>query len=217
MKVRKKYIIGIDEVGRGPLAGPVTVGACICEFRNLPKLRKIFAQAKESKQLTAASRESWKKTIDQARDEKLLSYSIVSVPPSVIDSRGLAFAIRKALASSLKNLSVAPEHCHVKLDGGLKAPAEFADQVTIIKGDEKELMIALASIAAKVTRDAYMRRISKKHPSYGLDIHMGYGTAFHREAIRRLGPSPIHRQSFLRNILKTSKSSLSIPSKYVAK
>ena len=94
-----------------------------------------------------------------------------------------------------------PQTCLVLLDGGLKAPREFIYQKTIIKGDEKELSISLASIAAKVTRDAYMTKLAKKYPAYGFEIHKGYGTKKHREAIKKHGPSEVHRMSFLGRIL----------------
>ena len=108
------------------------------------------------------------------------------------------------MADSLKKLqkttNFKPSECLALLDGGLHAPKEFTFQKTIIKGDEKEFAISLASIAAKVTRDWCMKKVSKKYPQYGFDIHKGYGTAKHILVIKKQGISGIHRKSFLRNI-----------------
>ena len=98
-------------------------------------------------------------------------------------------------------LHVEPDMARVLLDGGLKAPVEFKNQKTIIKGDEREMVIALASICAKVLRDRKMNLLGKKHPKYGFEVHKGYGTKKHYQAIRKYGLLPVHRRSFLRKIL----------------
>ena len=116
---------------------------------------------------------------------------------AVIDTKGLSFAIKKALSGCLQKVGVT-EKDKVLLDGGLKAPKEFTNQQTIIKGDEKHPIIAWASILAKVHRDNYMTKMSKKYPEYGFEKHMGYGTRLHRDAIQKHGLSSIHRKSFLR-------------------
>ncbi len=204
-----KFLIGIDEVGRGPLAGPVTIGVCICLNSQLQHVRKLLGKAKESKQLSAQERDAWKLLIDGAQAEGLLSYSVKSVSSSVIDKKGISFAIKKAMKNALDELvtrrKIKPAECSIKLDGGLYAPDIFRIQKTIIKGDEKELLIALASIVAKVTRDRYMMKISKKFPQYSFDIHKGYGTLTHRKQILSLGPCDIHRKSFLTKILSKTK------------
>lgn len=106
--------------------------------------------------------------------------------------------IRNSIDQALKKLEVAPENCFVKLDGALRAPSNF-EQETIIKGDSKELVIGLASILAKVTRDTYMCRVAKKHPEYNFEIHKGYGTKSHRAQIAKIGLSPEHRSSYCQN------------------
>lgn len=219
-----KYVIGIDEAGRGPLAGPVAVGTCLVPAKMTRK--SLLAQAarsgkvgleklNDSKKLSVKRREAWlaqmremwgMKEPEAANTKNLpLYFSVTLISNKIIDGRGLSFAIRKAMSGSLKKLQKAtrfrPSECLVLLDGGLHAPAEFILQKTIIKGDEKEFAISLASIAAKVTRDAHMKKLAKKYPAYNFDIHKGYGTARHIAAIKKEGITPIHRRSFLKNIL----------------
>ncbi len=189
-------IVGIDEVGRGPIAGPVAVGACALL---VPRKYGQFKNFKDSKQLSELSREAWFAKINAAEKAGILSYSVVFVSEKVIDTKGLSYAIRTALARALANLKLDPHSVKVLLDGGLKAPSEYADQTTLIKGDEKELAIALASIAAKVTRDRRMVRLSVKYPGYDLEKHKGYGTKNHYKALKNKGILPIHRRSFLKN------------------
>ena len=199
---KAKFIIGIDEVGRGPLAGPVAV----CALAATPHMLRHFRGIKDSKQLSEVQREEWlaiMKAIKMHKGDEL-RYAVSMVSAKEIDKKGIAPAIRKSLAASLKKLEIDPADCEVRLDGGLKAPAEYEKQKTIIKGDEKESVIAMASIAAKVTRDRLMVRLDNKFPGYGLAGHKGYGTAAHVSAIHRLGFSDIHRRSFCKNI-KTSK------------
>ncbi len=193
-----KYLIGIDEVGRGPIAGPVAVGAFI--FLD-PKAKRIFRGVKESKQLDEKNREKWFAIINYAKREGLVDFCVTFQSEKVIDNKGLSFAIKKALSTSLFALKKAPESAKVLLDGGLKAPAEFADQKTIIKGDEKEMVIALASITAKVKRDRKMISLGKKYPAYGFEIHKGYGTRKHYDAIRKYGLIKEHRRSFLKKFM----------------
>src|SRR3989344_8372708 len=137
-----KYIIGIDEVGRGPIAGPVAVGAFVFFDK---KVEKIFKKVKESKQLNEAQREKWFKIIEKAKKEKLIDFTVTFQSEKVIDKKGISFAIKKALEISLKKLKINPAQAQVLLDGGLKAPKEYKNQKTIIKGDEKRKVIALAS------------------------------------------------------------------------
>jgi ribonuclease HII len=218
-----KYIIGIDEAGRGPLAGPVAVGACLVSAKMTRKnfLAKVAQSGKpgleklnDSKKLSAKRREAWFVEIREMQKVKnkktrgqknTLDFSVVLISNKIIDRRGISFAIKKAMADSLKKLQKSTHfkssECLVLLDGGLHAPAEFVFQKTIIKGDEKEFAISLASIVAKVIRDAHMRKLAKKYSGYGFDVHKGYGTTKHIVAIKRRGIMPIHRRSFLKNIL----------------
>ncbi len=205
MKQKYKYLIGIDEVGRGPIAGPVAVGA----FAFLtPDAGKFFRGVRESKQLTEEKREEWFEKILalQKSDEKLVTFSVCFQSQKTIDTKGLSFAIKKCLETALGNLGVDPEDCLVLLDGGLKAPIEYKNQKTIIKGDAKEKVIALASICAKVLRDRRMKVWGKKYPKYCFEVHKGYGTKAHYEAIKEHGLTALHRRSFCKGVNKKASS-----------
>jgi len=195
LKKDVKYCIGIDEVGRGPLAGPVAVCAlCLpIKFKD-----KRFAKFKDSKKLSADQREKWLLLIEEERKKGNIKYAVSFESNTIIDKKGIVFAIKNALKKSINKISSKPNDCLVLLDGGLKAPSEFLKQETIIKGDEKELAIALASIVAKVARDKIMVNLAKTYPQYGFEKHKGYGTAFHGKMICKNGLSKIHRQSFCR-------------------
>ncbi|MEI8249503.1 MAG: ribonuclease HII [Candidatus Taylorbacteria bacterium] len=193
-----KYTIGIDEVGRGPIAGPVAVGAFV--FLK-PEAKKLFRGVKESKQLSEKQREIWFKIIQEATRVGLVDFHVTFQSEKIIDTKGLSYAIKKALSTSLDMLvskaKAYPRQCLVLLDGSLKAPAEYINQETIIKGDEKEMVIALASICAKVLRDRKMNIQAKKYPKYGFDVHKGYGTKKHYQAIKKYGILSIHRVTWL--------------------
>ncbi len=189
-----KYLIGIDEVGRGPIAGPVAVGAFV--FLT-PTSHKLFKGVKESKQLSEEKREEWFKKINDIKKTGDIDFAVTFQSEKIIDTKGLSFAIKNALRLSIKKLKLNPKHCLVLLDGGLKAPEEYLHQKTIIKGDSKEKVIALASICAKVMRDRKMRKWAKKYPQYGFEVNKGYGTKKHYEGIKRYGLTSLHRKSFL--------------------
>jgi len=200
MKRREfKYLIGIDEVGRGPIAGPVAVGAFL--FPNIES-RKLFSGVKESKQLNEKKREVWYADILDAKKKGLVDFAVTFQSEKVIDTKGLSFAIKNALKLSINKIvkknKIKASEVLVLLDGGLKAPVEFIHQQTIIKGDAKEKVIALASICAKVERDRVMRMWAKKFPQYGFDVHKGYGTRRHYSAISKHGLTSLHRKSFLK-------------------
>src|SRR3989344_6005997 len=191
-KMARRYIIGIDEVGRGPLAGPVTVAAV------LKPARFVWKNFKDSKKLSP-----------QKRDEFFLKFKnmphVVSFVSNVlIDRIGISAAIRLAVGRCLKKLSknygLRTINYKLLLDGSLHAPKTYQNQQTIIKGDEKVPIIAVASILAKVKRDRLMSRLHNKFPQYGFAIHKGYGTKLHQEAIKTHGLCPIHRKSFCRKI-----------------
>jgi ribonuclease HII len=223
-----KYIIGIDEVGRGPIAGPVAVGIfLVCEPDNHSHngagchgnsndrarvrkfLAKHFPKVKESKQLSEKSREAWFTAIESAHEAGKIDFAVSFQSEKSIDRYGISFCIKRCIADALADIvaGFAPDfhsdNFLILLDGGLKAPAHFRNQKTIIKGDAKEPVIALASITAKVLRDRRMRALAKKYPDYGFDVHKGYGTAAHYLAIENHGLSPIHRKSFLKNLQKS--------------
>lgn len=197
-----KHIIGIDEVGRGPLAGPVAVGAVCIYAEHYKRVAKLFPVIKDSKKLTAKLRNEWSKKIFEAETLEYLSCAVSFVSPSVIDKNGLSYAIRTALEKALDTIPHDVSDVKVLLDGGLRAPAHYLNQETIIKGDEKELAIALASIVAKVARDKKMVALAKKFPEYGFEKHKGYGTHAHYEAIKKHNITSHHRKSFLKKFFK---------------
>ena len=197
-----KYIIGIDEVGRGPIAGPVTLGAFVFLDK---KAKKHFRGVKESKQLSFAQRESWYSKIIEQKKKGNIDFVVCFSSNKEIDNKGMSWSINKCLVNCLLGLKfLKSNNCKIILDGGLHAPKQY-QQKTIIKGDEKFIDIALASIVAKVSRDHLMIKFANKYPLYGFDKHMGYGTKAHRDIIEKHGPSPIHRRSFMKNIIKKSK------------
>lgn len=195
-----KYLVGVDEVGRGPLAGPVAVGVVVLPKEKLKEFKKIFKGARDSKKLTAKKREEIFKKIKESQKNNLVRYIVCYENNKVIDKKGISFAIKSCIKKAFKQLNLKPKETKVFLDGGLKAPQEFIFQKTIIKGDDNVLAISLASILAKVSRDALMSKISEKYPKYSFHLHKGYGTKIHREAIKSHGLSHIHRASFCRNI-----------------
>lgn len=201
-KNKFQYLIGIDEVGRGPLAGPVAVGAFLISVSKIKSLQDkgFFKGIKDSKKLNEKKREEWLGKMQEFKEKGDLDYHISFVSNKVIDKKGISHCLRLAIRESLKKLKANPLKSKVLLDGGLKAPNEFIYQKTIIKGDEKEPIISLASIAAKVARDRKMIAYSKKFPQYGFEIHKGYGTLHHRKKIKKYGFCEIHRKSFCKNI-----------------
>lgn len=191
----EKYIIGIDEVGRGPLAGPITLAALILprSFR----LSGIKFKIKDSKKLPEDKRKIVYARLRELKKENRINFSVSHIKHASIDKYGLTKCAKKGIARCLKKLSLEAGEVKILLDGGLKAPEEYKNQETIIKGDEKIKIIALASIIAKVCRDNQMCRLAKKFPEYGFEIHKGYGTKVHREALKKHGPCKIHRHTFL--------------------
>ncbi len=194
-----EWVIGIDEAGRGPIAGPVTVGAAICRSADYAVLLETipsFIVGRDSKKLTAKARDN---IFAEMIASNLVQSYVFSVPNTDIDDRGIIWSIKAALRQCLEAHTADPSSTLVLLDGGLKAPEEFPLQQTIIKGDEKVPLIGLASIAAKVTRDQEMAVMATTYPDYGFEKHKGYGTKGHYEALKKCGPSSIHRMSFLKN------------------
>lgn len=180
-------IAGVDEAGRGPLAGPVCAGACI-----LPRDAEIL-YLNDSKKLSEKRRESLFAEIK----EKALSWGVGLVGPERIDEINILNATYEAMREALSQLN--PPADFVLVDAVHISDIE-TPQVGIVKGDAKSVSIAAASVLAKVTRDHLMIEYDAKYPEYGFAKHKGYGTAAHYEALLRYGPSPIHRKSFLRNL-----------------
>lgn len=183
-----EFICGIDEVGRGPLAGPVVAGAVI-----LPKDCDIL-YLNDSKQLTAKKREELSKEIL----EKAVAASTAMVSPGEIDKLNILLATYKAMRIAIDNLKVKPT---LLLNDAVNIPEVNIKQIGIIKGDAKSKSIAAASIIAKVTRDAMMVEYDKLYPEYDFAANKGYGSAKHIEAIKKYGPCPIHRETFIKNFI----------------
>lgn len=183
-----EFICGVDEVGRGPLAGPVIAGAVI-----LPKDCDIL-YLNDSKQLSEKKREELYEQIM----EKAVAVGIGTATHERIDEINILNATYEAMRQAINNLSVAPT---VLLNDAVHIPQVDIKQVSIIKGDARSISIAAASIIAKVTRDRLMVEYDKVFPGYGFAKNKGYGSKEHMDAIRTLGPCMIHRRSFIKNIV----------------
>ncbi|MDD6616329.1 MAG: ribonuclease HII [Lachnospiraceae bacterium] len=181
-------VCGIDEAGRGPLAGPVVAGAVI-----LPPDCEIL-YLNDSKQVSEKRREQ---LYDEIM-EKAVAVGIGMVGSERIDEINILQATYEAMRQAIQNLGMIPQ---ILLNDAVTIPGVEIPQVPIIKGDAKSVSIAAASIIAKVTRDRLMMEYDREMPEYGFSGHKGYGSAAHVEAIKKYGPSPIHRISFLKNIL----------------
>lgn len=197
MKKQHSITIGIDEVGRGPVAGPVAVAALCYEKKHIKAFEELTEGIKDSKKLSEKKRKEWFTKLREGKEKEIINYAVSFVPASAIDKGGISGGIRAALERSLKQLGCDPTLSYVLLDGGLVAPEEYAHQASIIKGDDKEAVIAAAAIIAKVCRDERMKEYAKQFPEYGFEQHKGYGTKAHMEAIRKHGMCEIHRKSFL--------------------
>ncbi len=181
-------ICGIDEAGRGPLAGPVVAAAVILDV-NCPIL-----DVNDSKQLSEKKREALYDVIM----EKAVSVGVGMASPEVIDEINILQADYAAMREAVSKLNPQPD---LLLNDAVTIPEVRVRQVPIIKGDAKSLSIAAASIIAKVTRDRMMREYDRLFPEYGFAKNKGYGTAEHIEALKAFGPSPIHRRSFIQHFI----------------
>ncbi len=182
------YICGIDEVGRGPLAGPVVACAVI-----LPKDCSIL-YINDSKKLTEKKREE---LYDEIM-EKAIAVGVGSIPPNKIDEINILNATYEAMKQAINNLKVKPD---LLLNDAVTIPGVDIKQVPIIKGDAKSISIAAASIIAKVTRDRIMGAYDGLFPMYDFASNKGYGSSKHIEALKEYGPSPLHRMSFIKNFI----------------
>lgn len=196
-RVMRGVTVGIDEVGRGPLAGPLAVGVLVIPRRNLRHLKGV----KDSKKLSPAAREAWYGKIRALEKEGMLVSAVAFVGERQIDKRGLSHALMQGVARCLRRLDI-PLEADIRLDGSLYAPPAYLRQMTIVQGDEKEPAIAAASIVAKVRRDRRMRNLARRYPGYGFEVHKGYGTSAHYRALKKLGLSDIHRRSFLKGLAR---------------
>lgn len=192
-KSGKQFVAGVDEAGRGPLAGPVIAAAVI--FRPYFYIEEV----RDSKKLSAKKREQ----LFEAIIQNAVAYAVGRVDADEIDRINIREATFKAMRKAIAALRPQPDYI---LFDGYELPEKFFRQEAIVKGDDLSFTIAAASIIAKVTRDRLMVDYHAKYPLYGFDRHKGYGTKWHREMVRKYGPSPIHRHTFLSRILPTSRS-----------
>ncbi len=183
------YISGIDEAGRGPLAGPVVVGVAIM------KPDSFIEGVNDSKKISETIRE---KLYEQITEEAI-DWSVGIVDQTEIDKINILNATKKALHLAIENLKIKPEK--ILVDALEHIDTGGIPYISIIKGDAKVYSISAASIIAKVTRDRIMREYDEIYPQYGFAGHKGYGTAAHIQAIKEFGPCPIHRQSFIKNFI----------------
>jgi ribonuclease HII len=201
MRKRAARVIGIDEVGRGALAGPVVVAAALL-LRGITVSsmeRETHIELRDSKKLTPKQRERWAAYFE---DNSAIAFSIARVYPRRIEKMNISRAANLAALRAYRKLMVGHgsggASVKVFLDGGLflgngERPKNAK---TIVKADEKIPAVAIASIVAKVHRDRYLRRLARKYPAYGFDLHKGYGTKAHYRAIRKCGLSEVHRRTF---------------------
>ncbi|MCI8364777.1 MAG: ribonuclease HII [Eubacterium sp.] len=182
-------ICGIDEAGRGPLAGPVVAGAVV-----LPRDCRIL-YLNDSKKLSAKRREE---LFDEIK-EKAVSYGIGMSSPERIDQINILQATYEAMTHAVQDLQVVPD---LLLNDAVTIPQLPIKQLGIIKGDGKSVSIAAASIVAKVTRDQLMTEFAELYPEYGFEGHKGYGSSAHIEALKKYGPCPIHRRTFIKNFMR---------------
>jgi ribonuclease HII len=185
-----EYICGIDEAGRGPLAGPVVVAAAI-----MPK-DSMIEGVNDSKKVSEKKRELLYEKIT----EEAIAWGVGIIDQKEIDRINILNATKKGLTESIKNLKVKPNRIIVDALNGIDTLG--IPYTSIIKGDAKCYSIAAASIIAKVTRDRIMREWNEIYPQYGFEKHKGYGTAAHISAIKEYGLCPLHRLSFVKNIVK---------------
>lgn len=181
-------VAGVDEVGRGPLAGPVVCAAVIL------KKDTFFKGLKDSKQVKKTDRE---RLFDEIND-KAIAVGIGICDEKIIDDINILEATKLGMVKAIDDLDIKPEFL---LIDALEIDALDYPQKGIIKGDDRTVSIAAASIIAKVTRDRLMYKYHKKYPEYGFDTNVGYGTKVHRDALKKYGKTPIHRTSFIKNLI----------------
>ncbi len=210
VKITEKGVIGIDEVGRGPLAGPVTVCAVYIMKPNFVKKHFFHSIVRDSKTIKKSLRNNIYLTIRKNRIiDTTIKYSIKSTSASYIDRYGIQKATQRCIDLCMHDLlkQGAPVmSCIVRTDAGIKVQGMSVRQKSFVKGDERFTEIALASILAKETRDRYMKKLARTYPTYGWEKNVGYGTSKHRNAIRKNGITKYHRTSYLKAFKLFDKS-----------
>ncbi len=184
-----QFVCGVDEAGRGPLAGPVCAAAVI-----LPR-GLVIDGVNDSKKLTEKKREALFDVIC----ESALAYSIVFADVDEIEDVNILRATMNAMKRAVERLNIKADFAYI--DGNTMPPIDIKGEC-VVKGDAKSMSIACASILAKVSRDRLMLKYAEEYPQYGFEKHKGYGTKLHTEALKEYGPCPVHRPSFLKKILK---------------
>ena len=191
------YTIGIDEVGRGPLAGPVSVCAFLVNNEYYNIVLKELSGITDSKKLSEKKREEYVSIIHNLKKRNLVNFAVSHISAKVIDRIGISRAIALAIKESLNILSIDKEKVFIYLDGSLHAPVIY-NQETIIAGDTKIWQIGAASVVAKVFRDKKMCKYAKLYPEYSFEKHKGYGTKGHKQAIKKYGCCSIHRLTWIK-------------------
>jgi len=186
----EKFLAGADEAGRGPLAGPVVTCIVVCKKNFLKKLKKLGI--KDSKSLSPKKR---LEIFEKVKKLKGIEWKLSFVLPKTIDKINILQATFLGWQRCFKKLKKKPDL--ILVDGNLKIPKIKVLQKAIVKGDQKNVLISLASILAKVKRDKIMENFAKKYPEYKFEKHKGYPTKEHFEILKKFGPSPIHRKTFL--------------------
>jgi ribonuclease HII len=187
-------IVGVDEAGRGPLAGPVAVGVVV--VRDGYDILATFPGLNDSKKLSEKKREELFRILQDEMRAGNVRATVTLASAAMINGKGIVHAVRHGVTKGVRKLLPNPEEGKVWLDGSLAAPPEYAQEV-VIGGDGRIPAIMLASVAAKVTRDRYMRKLDAAYPGYGFAVHKGYGTKAHRDAIRTHGICAAHRTGFI--------------------
>lgn len=201
-----KYVIGIDEVGRGPLAGPVVLAA-VCIPNGL-RIQTKIGKLKDCKKLLPKKREEW---ANYLRAHPKVKYALSRIYPRGIEKLNISQAANRAAYKACMRLISQNKlrfgEFKILLDGGLYPRSEKVTLLsqTVVRGDEKFTAIKIASIFAKVERDKYLVKLSKVYPQYGFEEHKGYATVRHRKALRKYGPTEIHRLTFLGKYSKMKK------------
>lgn len=187
------YLAGVDEVGRGPLAGPIVAASVILNL-DYKNEKDIIIGIKDSKKLSQKLREELSEIIK----DKAIAYNIAVLDNKEIDKKGIGFCNNEVLKQASLNLKTQP---NIILSDGYAVKGMDIDNEFVIKGDAKSASIACASIIAKVYRDKLMYQYADIYPKYGFESNVGYGTQEHIEALKKFGPTPIHRKSFIKNII----------------
>ena len=221
-----KWLIGVDEAGRGCLAGPVVAGACVlgCKFFESPEALDLSVAINDSKQLSEKARMAQFAIIENLREKGLLDFEVASGSVEEIETFNILGATRLAMRRALEGLTMrsrcwelpdaatdgpifkSARTVEILVDGRPLKPFPYS-HAGLVKGDGKSLAIAIASIAAKVTRDHEMCKLAEKYPDYLFEKHKGYGTAAHRAALQKHGALVIHRKLFLQKIVNPDRSS----------